>query len=126
MRSHLVFSALSLAVFAATACQVSNIDKFPDPGHVTAHVSDQNGAAVAGATVNLLIPGSVFIWRGAVTDGSGNASPGETDGGIIPGDYNATVAAPAGYSIPSTQTLPVPITVRSNKTINLSFKLSKP
>ncbi len=118
-------SAVAVFVLILSACQVSDIDKFPDPGHVLAHVSDQNNAAVAGATVNLLIPASNFVWRGATTDGSGNAGPGEIDGGILPGDYNAVVVPPAGYSVPSTQTLPVPIIVQSNKTINLSFKLTK-
>ncbi len=124
--SRLRLTAITASLFAFAGCQAVNVDKFPDSGHVLVHVSDQNAAAVVRATVNLLIPGSNLIWRGATTDASGNAGPGESDGGIIPGNYNATVIAPSGYSVPSTQTLPVAITVESNKTINLSFKLSKP
>ena len=122
-------AAITALVLISAACEPSTIDKFPDPGHVLATVTDQNNAAVPGATVQLFFqlnyPQDGTLWRSAVTDGFGKAAPGETDGGVLPGDYNAKIVAPTGYSVPSTQTNPIAITVQSNKTINLSYKLTK-
>lgn len=118
-------AAIVALVVGGTACEASNIDKFPDPGHVLATVTDQNNAAVSGATIQLLVLQDGLVWRSATTDGFGKAGPGETDGGVLPGDYNAKIVAPTGYTVPSTQTNPIAITVQSNKTINLSYKLTK-
>ena len=102
-----------------------NPDKFPDPGHVIATVTDQNNAAVTGANVQLLFPENGFVWRSALTDANGKGEPGQADGGVLPGSYNANVVAPTGYTVATTQQNPIPIAVQSNKTVTLSFKLTK-
>jgi hypothetical protein len=118
----ILFAAASLAF---TGCEPANVDKFPDPGHVVAHVVDQASAPVPGANVQLLIPGTSIPWRSAISDVSGNAMPGEADGGVLPGDYLANIVPPPGLVISATQSNPVAITIESNKTVNLTFSLSR-
>ncbi len=118
-------SVIAAFLVLSGACATVPADSFPDPGHVLVTVTDQNNAAVSGATIQLIISPSGLVWRSAVTDGSGKAGPGETDGGVLPGDYNANILPPTGYAIASAQTNPLAITVQSNKTINLSYKLTK-
>lgn len=105
------------------ACQPSTVDKFPDPGQVVVSVKDQNARAVAGATVDLLIPDNTLVWRSAVTDASGNASPGATDGGVLPGNYNVRVTPPSGYHLVTGASNSVAITVQSNKQVSLSIQI---
>lgn len=104
-------------------CQSSTIDKFPDPGQVTVAVKDQNSLAVSGVTVDLLIPDNSLVWRSAVTDVNGNASPGAADGGVLPGNYNVRVTPPAGYHLVAGASNSVPITVQSNKRVSLSIQI---
>ena len=107
------------------ACESSTIDKFPDPGHVFVTVTDQNNEPVEGATIALILPDNSLVWRSAVTDATGHAGPGESDGGVLPGNYNAKITPPSGYIVPGTQQNPIPITVQSNKSVSLSHKLTK-
>jgi hypothetical protein len=122
IRLKLFLAAASLAI---TACEAVNVDKFPDPGHVVAHVVDQNSAPVAGANVQLLIPETMLPWRSGVSDVAGNATPGEEDGGVLPGDYLANIVPPQGLVLSATQPNPIAITVESNKTLNITFRLSR-
>lgn len=116
--------ATAIVIAAAfVACQASNIDKFPDPGHVVVHVNDQNSAPVSGATIDLVFPDNGFVWRSAVTDASGNASPGAGDGGVLPGNYNVRITPPTGYHLAAGASNSVPITVQSNKQVSLSIQL---
>jgi hypothetical protein len=121
-RLNLILVAASLAL---AGCQPANVDKFPDPGHVIAHVVDQTSAPVAGANVQLLIPGTTLAWRSAISDATGNAVPGQEDGGVLPGDYLANIVPPQGLVLSATQPNPVAITIESNKTINVTFQLSR-
>ena len=121
-------SLVAIIGIVAVGCNVSGdllADSFPDSGHVNAHVSDQNNAPVSGAVIDLLLATTTLSWRSATTDASGNASPGDVEGGILPGDYDARVSPPTGYTVASSQQNPVRITVQSNKTVNLNFKLTK-
>jgi len=122
-------AAIAGVILCSGACATMPSDAFPDPGHVLATVTDQNNAPVPGANVQLFFqlnyPQDGTMWRSAVTDGSGKAAPGETDGGVLPGDYYVKVVPPTGYTVPSTQTNPIAISLQSNKTISLSYKLTK-
>ena len=122
------FHAIAFVAAAALAlggCEAANVDKFPDPGHVIAHVVDQSGAPVSGANIQLLIPGTALPWRSAITDATGTAEPGAADGGVLPGDYLANIVPPPGLNLSQTQQNPISITIESNKTVNVTFTLSK-
>jgi hypothetical protein len=119
-------AALGAAVFSSflfLACESSTVDKFPDPGQVKVHVNDQGGSAVSGATIDLLTADNALVWRSAVTDALGNASPGAEDGGVLPGNYNGRITPPAGYHLAPGQPNSVPITVQSNKQASLSIQI---
>ena len=122
-RSLRVFVFAGVAAVVLGACQSSTVDKFPDPGQVVVTVVDQNTAHVAGVTVDLLLPDNGFVWRSAVTDASGVASPGAPDGGVLPGNYNVRVTPPSGYHIASGSPNSVPITVSSNKQVSLTIPI---
>jgi len=122
--SHFKF-LFAATLLAFSGCQPTNVDKFPDTGHVVAHVVDQSGAPVSGANVQLLIPGTSLAWRSAITDATGTATPGAEDGGVLPGDYLANIVPPTGMDVSATQQNLISITIESNKTITLTFTLSK-
>jgi hypothetical protein len=63
--------------------------------------------------------------RSAISDVTGSATPGDEDGGVLPGDYLANIVPPPGLVLSATQPNPVPITVESNKTVSLTFTLSR-
>ena len=121
-RFHAIAFAAALAL---GGCQAANVDRFPDSGHVIAHVVDQGSAPVSGANIQLLIPGTALPWRSAITDATGTAEPGAEDGGVLPGDYLANIVPPPGLNVSQTQQNPISVTIESNKTVNITFNLSR-
>lgn len=108
---------LGIAVLAAVACGDDD-GAGPEPtGTVQGTVEDQDGAPVSGVTVTLSRTGGPS--RTATTGGNGSFSFAQVEAGA----WSLEVAAPSGYTVPSSQQNPQSITVTAGQTTTVAVKL---
>lgn len=117
MRLSSVLSIALLALLAACVVQPGA----PELGRIDVHVRDQAGTPVNGVSVQLRGSGGNLIEEG--TTGS-VGTPGYflilRDGG----EYRVQVVAPAGYTVPASQTNPVPVRLQRDATVTVNFTLA--
>jgi len=92
-----------------------DVGRFPDPGHVTVQVRDTLDRPVPGVLCELKTPDLALVWRSGTTGADGRVSIGQSEGGVLPGEYALTVAPPAGYSLGPAQSVATRVIVRSDE-----------
>jgi len=123
---------LPLVVLAGSALACNNPAANPDyipAGNLTVNVSDQAGAAVPGATVDVLDAQGSFVWARGTSGSDGvvqfTSSSPKTSVPLLGGSYRVSLTAPAGYVVASAQTNPVSVQISDQKTTTLTMTLSK-
>ncbi len=110
----LFVTAVSLSL--AGCAGLLDLGKFPDPGRVVVLTTSPAGTPVKGVFCALNTPDLLLVWRSGVTGGTGQVEIGQSDGGVLPGDYVLIVKPPNGYSLAPGQANNVPVEVRSRET----------
>lgn len=99
-------------------------DKFPDPGQIVVHVADSSGKPVSNVLVELRTPDLGLVWRSGSTDAGGRVEIGQSQGGVLPGDYAVTIKLPTGYALAPGQAASTPVTIKSNQQTDVIVMLA--
>ena len=102
----------------------TNPDKFPDPGHIVIHVADSLGKPVPNVLVELRTPDLGLVWRSGSTALGGRVEIGQSQGGVLPGDYAVTIKLPTGYALGPGQAASTPVTIKSNQQTDVVVTLT--
>jgi hypothetical protein len=106
---------------------MANPDYIP-AGDLAVAVTDLVGQPVSGADLQVFDGTDSFVWAHGVSGGDGvvtfNSPPTRTIP-LLAGSYRATLTAPAGYVVASTQANPVIVQISDKRTTSISMKVTK-
>ncbi|MEP7281746.1 MAG: carboxypeptidase-like regulatory domain-containing protein [Rubrivivax sp.] len=102
----------------------ADVGKFPDPGHVVVQVRDTSDRPVGNVLVELKLPDASLTWRSGTTGADGRVEIGQSEGGVLPGDYLLTVQLPAGYTLGPAQPASTPLTVKERQRVDVLVTLA--
>lgn len=117
MRFSTVLSVALLVLLAACVAQPGA----PELGRIDVYVRDQAGTPVNGVAVQLRSSGGNLIEEGPT---GSVGTPGYYLILRAGGEYRVQVVAPAGYTIPASQTNPVPVSLQRDATVTVNFTLA--
>jgi 5-hydroxyisourate hydrolase-like protein (transthyretin family) len=119
--SRLLVVAAFAAICAPLAC--SDSTSAPPVGKVSVHVVDANGGGVSLVAVDLykVVGSETTLWRGAYTGSTGVAVFGETNGGIVEGDYLLHVTFVTNFHLADGETNDKPVTVHGGDDLVVTF-----
>ncbi|MGH7484937.1 MAG: hypothetical protein ACREMY_04920 [bacterium] len=102
----------TFALLVALAC--SDSTSATPLGKVSAQILDPNDAGVQGADADLykVVDGGGLLWRASLTNSAGIAVFGESDGGVVTGDYYVHVSFINGYKLADGETNDKVVTVK--------------
>ncbi len=116
------FSGLvPLALLVLLAACVAPGPGAPEFGRIDVHVRDQAGTPLNGVVVQLRGSGGNVIEEG--TTGS-VGTPGYYLILRSGGEYRVQVVALAGYTVPASQTNPIPVSLQRDATVTVNFTLA--
>jgi hypothetical protein len=120
--SRLLIAAAFAAVATSSACNEST--STAPVGKLSVQVVDADGVGVRLAAVDLYkgVGGDAILWRAARTDINGIAVFGESDGGLVEGDYLIHVSFSTNFHLASSEANDKPVTVHGGDDLLVTFQ----
>ena len=109
------------AVFGLLAC--NDVAATVPVGKLSVQVVDANNGGIQGVAADLyrVVDGETILWRAGSTNSNGIAVFGESEGGVLAGDYTIHITFSTFHQLAPGETNDRPVTVNGGDDLTVTF-----